>query len=116
MLLSILLQCERGDGSLRWRFADQPTGKQAGGKMLLLADDKAVLSSRRRIVALSLGGAISTRYAGLYPDNVLKLVNIEGFGMSPADEEKRRAMTIERDDTEVDLSAVIGTQPENSAN
>lgn len=35
------------------------------------------------IVSHSLGGNISIRYAGLYPDNVRKLVAIEGLGPSP---------------------------------
>jgi pimeloyl-ACP methyl ester carboxylesterase len=37
-----------------------------------------------RIVAHSLGGAISLRYAGIYPENVSHLVAIEGLGPSPA--------------------------------
>jgi pimeloyl-ACP methyl ester carboxylesterase len=35
------------------------------------------------IVAHSLGGNIATRFAGLYPDKVRKLVNIEGLGPAP---------------------------------
>ncbi|MEW4449768.1 alpha/beta hydrolase [Qipengyuania sp. JC766] len=35
------------------------------------------------IVAHSLGGNVAIRYAGLYPDNVRKLVAIEGLGPSP---------------------------------
>jgi pimeloyl-ACP methyl ester carboxylesterase len=35
------------------------------------------------IVAHSLGGNIALRYAGLYPENVRKLVAIEGLGPSP---------------------------------
>ena len=35
------------------------------------------------IVAHSLGGNIATRFTGLYPDKVRKLVNIEGLGPSP---------------------------------
>lgn len=35
------------------------------------------------IVAHSLGGAISLRYAGLYPERVAKLVAIEGLGLAP---------------------------------
>ncbi len=35
------------------------------------------------IVAHSLGGNITLRYAGLYPDHVRKLVAIEGLGPSP---------------------------------
>ena len=36
-----------------------------------------------RIVAHSLGGSISLRYAGTFPENVSKLVAIEGLGPSP---------------------------------
>ncbi len=43
------------------------------------------------IVAHSLGGNISTRYAGLYPENVRKLVSIEGLGPSPKVLEERAA-------------------------
>jgi pimeloyl-ACP methyl ester carboxylesterase len=35
------------------------------------------------IVAHSMGGAISLRYAGLFPENVKKIVAIEGLGPSP---------------------------------
>ncbi len=35
------------------------------------------------IIAHSLGGIIATRYAGLYPDVVRRLVTIEGLGPSP---------------------------------
>jgi pimeloyl-ACP methyl ester carboxylesterase len=35
------------------------------------------------IAAHSLGGNIATRFAGLYPDKVRKLVNLEGLGPSP---------------------------------
>ena len=35
------------------------------------------------IVAHSLGGNIATQFAGLYPEKVRKLVNIEGLGPSP---------------------------------
>ncbi|HEY3796849.1 MAG TPA: alpha/beta hydrolase [Caulobacteraceae bacterium] len=37
-----------------------------------------------RIVAHSLGGNISLRYAGAFPETVSKLVSIEGLGPSPA--------------------------------
>ena len=36
------------------------------------------------IVSHSLGGNIATRFTGLYPEKVRKLVNIEGLGPSPA--------------------------------
>lgn len=35
------------------------------------------------IVGHSLGGNVTTRFAGLYPDRVTRLVNIEGLGDSP---------------------------------
>ena len=35
------------------------------------------------IIGHSLGGAVSLRYTGLYPENVTKLVAIEGLGSSP---------------------------------
>ena len=35
------------------------------------------------IIAHSLGGAVSVRYAGLFPDKVRKLIAIEGLGPSP---------------------------------
>ena len=35
------------------------------------------------IIAHSLGGNIATRFTGLYPDKVARLVNIEGLGPSP---------------------------------
>ncbi len=43
------------------------------------------------IVAHSLGGNVATRYAGLFPENVRKLVAIEGLGPSPEARAKREA-------------------------
>ena len=43
------------------------------------------------IVAHSLGGNISTRFVGLYPEKVRKFVNIEGLGPSPARRAEREA-------------------------
>lgn len=43
------------------------------------------------IVAHSLGGNVATRFTGLYPEKVRKLVNIEGLGPSPKVIEERRA-------------------------
>jgi pimeloyl-ACP methyl ester carboxylesterase len=46
------------------------------------------------IVAHSLGGNISLRYAGIYPDKVRKLVAIEGLGPSPRLMAEMRKKTI----------------------
>ena len=46
------------------------------------------------IVAHSMGGSIATRYTGLYPENVRKLVAIEGLGPSPKVEAERDAIGI----------------------
>ncbi|MEO8927233.1 MAG: alpha/beta hydrolase [Caulobacteraceae bacterium] len=48
------------------------------------------------IVAHSLGGAIALRYAGIYPENVAKLVAIEGLGPSPAMRAKRGERTAQQ--------------------
>lgn len=48
------------------------------------------------IIAHSMGGNIATRYAGLYPENVAKLVNIEGLGLSPAMQAERDALGIQK--------------------
>jgi pimeloyl-ACP methyl ester carboxylesterase len=44
-----------------------------------------------RIVAHSLGGAVALQYAGVFPENVSKLVSIEGWGPPTAMLEKRMA-------------------------
>ncbi|MBM3485946.1 MAG: alpha/beta hydrolase [Alphaproteobacteria bacterium] len=46
------------------------------------------------IVAHSLGGNIALRYAGIYPDNVRKLVAIEGLGPSPKVLAERASETV----------------------
>ena len=43
------------------------------------------------IVAHSLGGNITSRFTGLYPEKVRKLVNIEGLGPSPKKVAEREA-------------------------
>lgn len=48
------------------------------------------------IVAHSYGGNIALRYAGIYPENVRKLVAIEGLGPSPEVLKKRLAIPIEK--------------------
>lgn len=48
------------------------------------------------IIAHSMGGNIATRYAGIYPENVRKLVNIEGLGLSPKMQAERDALGIQK--------------------
>ena len=72
----------RGHGDSAW----SPDGAY---NMLYYVHDMAQiihqLSDRPvSIVSHSLGGAIALRYAGLYPENVRKLVVIEGVGNLPA--------------------------------
>ncbi|MFC3174656.1 alpha/beta fold hydrolase [Novosphingobium bradum] len=43
------------------------------------------------VVAHSLGGTVTSRYAGVFPERVRKLVNIEGLGLSARDMEERSA-------------------------
>ncbi len=43
------------------------------------------------IIAHSLGGMISLRYAGVYPDKVARIVSIEGLGPSPKQQAERDA-------------------------
>ena len=45
------------------------------------------------IIAHSLGGNIATRFTGLYPEKVRKLVNIEGLGLSPQLQAQTDAMS-----------------------
>jgi pimeloyl-ACP methyl ester carboxylesterase len=49
-----------------------------------------------RIVAHSMGGSIALRYAGVFPENVTKLVAIEGLGRSPKMEAERTQRTPEQ--------------------
>ena len=46
------------------------------------------------IVAHSLGGAISLRYAGLYPERVRRLAVIEGLGISPLDRKAAQPVAV----------------------
>ena len=48
------------------------------------------------IVAHSMGGNIALRYTGLYPENVRRLVAIEGLGHSPAVQAERDAIGIQK--------------------
>lgn len=71
----------RGHGDSAW----SPDGHYS---MMAYVYDLAQLIHQQKlapvtIVAHSLGGNIALRYTGLYPENVVKLVAIEGLGPSP---------------------------------
>ncbi|QQS11878.1 MAG: alpha/beta hydrolase [Rhodospirillales bacterium] len=83
----------RGHGDSQW----SPDGNYA---MSAYIYDLAQLIHQQKlapvtIVAHSLGGNIALRYAGVYPENVRKLVAIEGLGPSPKMLEKRASKTID---------------------
>ncbi len=65
------------------------------------------------IVSHSMGGSIALRYAGLYPENVKKLVAIEGLGPSPKMIKERFSKSVdERYRDWVDgLRNISGRQP-----
>ena len=69
------------------------------------------------IVAHSLGGVIATRFTGLYPEKVRKLVNIEGLGLSPKLLAQRQATPVaERMRTWIDdKRKAAGRQPRRYA-
>lgn len=48
------------------------------------------------VIAHSMGGNIATRYAGLFPEKIRRLVNIEGFGPPPELLEKIAAQAPDR--------------------
>lgn len=47
------------------------------------------------LIGHSLGGNITVRYAGIYPEKIKKLVAIEGLGASPKMQEERRNTPLE---------------------
>jgi pimeloyl-ACP methyl ester carboxylesterase len=69
------------------------------------------------IMAHSLGGNITLRYAGIYPESVVKIAAIEGLGPSPRRLAERRGTTIaERMDTWIrEQRALSGRMPRRYA-
>lgn len=59
--------------------------------LALLIDELAL--APLSVIAHSLGGNIALRYAGLFPENVRRLVAIEGLGPSPAAMAKRDSVS-----------------------
>ncbi len=83
----------RGHGDSQW----SPDGNYT---MAGYVYDLAQLIHQQRlapvtIVAHSLGGNISLRYTGIYPENVRKIVAIEGLGPSPKMLAARASKTID---------------------
>jgi pimeloyl-ACP methyl ester carboxylesterase len=83
----------RGHGDSQW----SPDGNYA---MSAHVYDLAQLIHQQHlapvtIIAHSLGGNISLRYAGIYPESVRKLVAIEGLGPSPKMLAERQKKTID---------------------
>jgi pimeloyl-ACP methyl ester carboxylesterase len=82
----------RGHGDSQW----SPDGSYTMAGYIY---DLAQLVHQQRlapvtIIAHSLGGHIALRYAGIYPEAVSRLVEIEGLGPSAAKLAERRAKTI----------------------
>lgn len=79
----------RGHGDSQWMIGG------SYGTSEFVADIAQLLHQTKatpvRIVAHSMGGAVSLRYTGTYPENVVKLVAIEGIGPDPKTIAKREA-------------------------
>jgi pimeloyl-ACP methyl ester carboxylesterase len=80
----------RGHGDSEW-------SKSANYSMAAYVYDLAQLIHQLKlspvtIIGHSLGGAITVRYAGVYPENVKRLVAIEGLGRSPKSQAETAAI------------------------
>ena len=83
----------RGHGDSQW-------STDGGYTMAGYLYDLAQLIHQQRlapvtIIAHSLGGSVALRYAGIYPDTVVRLVAIEGLGPSPERLTQYRSRPIE---------------------
>ena len=86
----------RGYGLTEWEKADSYWFPDYIADLEFLLDK--VSDSPVFLVGHSLGGNVATLYAGIRPERVAKLVNLEGFGMSgtvPAQAPKRYARWLE---------------------
>lgn len=84
----------RGHGDSAW----SPDGDYTIGSLVY---DLAQLTHQLKlapatIVAHSLGGNVALRYSGLYPENVRRLVAIEGLGPSPKMIAERSAIPVQQ--------------------
>jgi pimeloyl-ACP methyl ester carboxylesterase len=105
----------RGHGDSQWA----PDGQY---NMAAFVYDLAQLIHQQGLAPLtiighSLGGNIAVRYTGLYPDNVAKLVSIEGLGLSPKLQAARDAIPIDQRlrDWIAEQRAMSGRQPRRYA-
>jgi pimeloyl-ACP methyl ester carboxylesterase len=71
----------RGHGDSQWNVGSAYAISEFVYDIAQLVRQTA--SAPVRIVAHSLGGNVALQYAGTFPDEVIKLVSIEGFGRPP---------------------------------
>ncbi len=71
----------RGHGDSQWAASGSYTGAAYIYDLAQLIESLKLAPVT--IIAHSLGGMISLRYAGLYPGKVARMIAIEGLGMSP---------------------------------
>lgn len=84
----------RGHGDSEWaRGGDYPTEAYVYDLWRLIHQQKLAPVT---IVGHSLGGNVALRYAGLYPENVRKIVAIEGLSHSPKLIAQTRAIPFEQ--------------------
>jgi len=83
----------RGHGDSAWAADGNYTMAGYVADLAQLIHQQALAPAT--IIAHSLGGNVALRYAGIYPENVKKLVAIEGLGPSPRSQAKREAMSID---------------------
>ena len=105
----------RGHGDSQW----SPDGNYSVSAHVY---DLAQLIHQQRlapvtIVAHSFGGFITLRYAGLYPENIAKLIVIEGLGMPPQilAERARKSLDERLRDWIEDQRSLSGRQPKRYA-
>ncbi len=72
----------RGYGQTEWEKADSYWFPDYIADLDFLLE-KIIPGEKANLVGHSLGGNVATLYAGIRPERVAKLVNLEGFGMAP---------------------------------
>ena len=83
----------RGHGDSQWSTDGEYSTRACMYDLAQLIHQKRL--APLTIVGHSFGGNISLRYTGVFPDNVRKLVAIEGLGPSPAMLEKQSRIPID---------------------